>query len=599
MIKKLLEKLSQLVEALSRYPLTVIFLVAAAIINAMSINQNVDYSKWLLTFLMGGFLGMTLQVFWERFFNTRLSWFLTMGMALILTLGYFLLIENKTTIGVEIEVRTGVILLILLVAYIWVPVIKSELTFNESFMASFKAFFMTALFAGVLFLGCVVIITAIDQLLWAVSDKAFIHTLNVIGFLFAPVYFLSLGPVYPGASDKNRSSEKLKHNRKKLENACSCPKFLEILISYILIPLIFMYTVILIVYIIKNITGSFWTDNLLEPMLIGFAVTVILIYILASNFENKFAVWFRKVFPKLLIPIVLFQIAASVLKIQDTGITYSRYYVIIFGIFAAISGVVMSVNGVRKNGIIAAVLIGILLFSLIPPVDAFTISRTNQIDRLTNVLGRNGMLQTGDVVVANTSLSETDQKIIADTVDYLVMMEYSKNIPYLGEQFDMYNDFYNTFGFYYDEKSNSLKDSVFLNLDRQEPIDISNYDTLIEIDFYEQDQKVESDISYFKINGKKYALSWDKTADFKILKLTDEINQDLIQINMKEVFDYYNTVTIENSQLDQTALTANEATFIKENNEVAIALVAKNLNIEKSAQGNGGNGSFYVLIKIR
>lgn len=597
MIKKIIEKFSGLVEALSRYPLTVIFLAAAAIVNAMSINQNADYFKWLLIFLVGAFLGITLQVFWERFFDTWSYWFLFMGMVLALTLGYFLLIRDESIIGVETGIRTGVILFVLLVAYIWIPVIKSEISFNESFMASFKAFFITLLFSGVLFLGCTLIITAIDLLLFTVSEKSYIHTLNIIGFLFAPIYFLSLVPVYPGVSDKNRSSEKLNHNREKLKNACSCPKFLEILIAYILIPLISIYTVILAVYIIRNITGNFWTDNLLEPMLIGFAIAVILIYILASNLENKFAVWFRNIFPKLSIPIVLFQIVASVLKIQDTGITYSRYYVIIFGIFAVASGVVMSVLVVRKNGIIAAMLIGFLLFSIIPPVDAFTISRINQIDRLTNTLSRNGMLQEDDVVMANSSLSETDQKIIANTVDYLVKMDYSKEIPYLGENFDIDKDFYNTFGFYFDQNSNILEESVFLNLDMQAPIDISNYDTFVEAYYNEQDQKTESVFSHFKTKGKKYELSWDKTVDFEILKLTDETNQELIRINTEEVFDYYNTVATENSQLNKAALTADEATFIKENNQVTIALIAKSIDIEKS--GSGNNGNFYVLIKIR
>ena len=80
-------------------------------------------------------------------------------------------------------------------------------------------------------------------------------------------------------------------------------------------------------------------DNRLEPMLVAFAITVILVYILASKIENKIPQLFRKVFPKVLVPIVVFQIVSSVLRTQDTGITHGRYYVILFGIFAAVSGV--------------------------------------------------------------------------------------------------------------------------------------------------------------------------------------------------------------------------------------------------------------------
>ena len=57
--------------------------------------------------------------------------------------------------------------------------------------------------------------------------------------------------------------------------AAKCPKFFEILISYIIIPLIAVFTIILLVYIIKNIGGEFWSDNLLEPMIVSYSIFVI------------------------------------------------------------------------------------------------------------------------------------------------------------------------------------------------------------------------------------------------------------------------------------------------------------------------------------
>ena len=167
-----------------------------------------------------------------------------------------------------------------------------------------------------------------------------------------------------------------------IDEAAHCPKFLGVLISYILIPLIAVFTLILVVYIIKNIGGEFWTDNLLEPMLVAYAITVILVYILASEIENKFTAFFRKIFPKVLVPIVLFQITSSILSLTDTGVTHTRYYVILFGLFAAIAGILMSFLPVRKNGVIAALLIVFAVVSIVPPVDAFTVSRINQIDML-------------------------------------------------------------------------------------------------------------------------------------------------------------------------------------------------------------------------
>ena len=163
------------------------------------------------------------------------------------------------------------------------------------------------------------------------------------------MYFLSLIPIFPGVKNNSKNQEKMDLQKESIDESAHCPKFLEVLISYILIPLIAVFTLILVIYIIKNIGGEFWTDNLLEPMLVSYAITVILVYILASEIENKFTAFFRKVFPKVLVPIVLFQITSSILSLADTGVTHTRYYVILFGLFAAVSGVLLSFLPVKKR----------------------------------------------------------------------------------------------------------------------------------------------------------------------------------------------------------------------------------------------------------
>ena len=598
LLDKIWEKISSLVEALSRYPLTVAFLVAAVVVNAMAIEQDVDYTRYFLTFLVGAFLGFALQAGWERFSDKTSVRIAAMALGLVLTLGYFLIVRQYTSTSTETWIRTSIALFALLIAYIWVPVIKSEVSFNQGFMAAFKAFFNSLLFSGVLFTGITLIITAIDLLLFRVSDKSYLHTLNSVGILFTPIYFLSLIPVYPGAADKNRSPGQLEQNREKVHRAYQCPKFLEVLISYIVIPMLTVYTVILIIYIARNITGNFWIDNRLEPMLVSFAIAVILIYILVSNLENKVAEWFRKIFPKVLVPIVLFQIAASLLRIQETGITYGRYYAILFGIFAAVSGILMCFMAVRKNGIIAALLIGFSLFSIIPPVDAFTISRTSQAGRLTDILVENKMLE-NNTIRPNASVSEADKKIISDSVNYLVMMEYTTDISYLGADFDVYEDFYNTFGFYRYDENPYRQDSVYLNLNQQSPLNISGYETFVIANFYTMDEKMDPIICNFESAGKTYTLSRAKTGAAGALVLTNTDGQELMQIDMKDVFDQFDTSQSGNYKISKDFMNADEATYTEENDQAVISLVAMFVAIEKSGSEPLYNGDFYLLVHIK
>ena len=598
-IDKIKEKLSGLVEALSRYPLTVAFLMAAVVINAMAIQQEVDYTRYLLTFLMGAFLGITLQGAWERFYDRTSVRIVAMALCLTLTLGYFLIVRQYTSISMEIGIRSSVAIFAVFIAFTWIPVIKSEIRYNQSFMATFKALFNALLFSGVLFIGITLIITAIDLLLFDVSDKAYLHSLNCVGMLFFPIYFLSLIPIYPGLSNKNRPPEKVINDRGKLVRSCQCPKFLEVLVSYIVIPLLAAYTIILIIYIVGNITGDFWSDNRLESMLVSFAIVVIFIYILASSLENKVAEWFLKIFPKVLVPIVLFQIVASVLQIQEVGLTHGRYYAILFGIFAAVSGLWMSFMPARNNGVIAALLIGFSLFSIMPPVDAFTISRGNQVNRLTNTLVENKMLE-NEQVNPNGSVSEEDKKIISDAVDYLAMMAYTKEISYLGENFDVYEDFYSTFGFYRYEDNQYRQNSIYLSLNQQSPIDISGYETFMVLNYYQKKEKWDPLIGNFESGGKTYRLSREKTAEQGgALVLVDETGQELMRIDMKAVFDHFTTSLSGNYQTSKDSMNADEASFTIENDQAAISLIATSLAIEKTEAGTINNGDFYVLIQIK
>src|SRR5690606_16993463 len=124
------------------------------------------------------------------------------------------------------------------------------------------------LFTAVISAGLNSIIFAVDQLLFTLDHKANSHVLNVVLTLFAPIFFLSFTPPYPGKGDAGRQDGNLTLQDEKVAKAVDCPRILDILISYIVIPLTGVYTVILLAYVLLNIRGAFWTNNLLEPMLV-------------------------------------------------------------------------------------------------------------------------------------------------------------------------------------------------------------------------------------------------------------------------------------------------------------------------------------------
>ncbi|WP_342042735.1 hypothetical protein [Bacillus sp. OTU2372] len=93
-LKKFKEGLTGLTDAIGRFPLTTLFLLAAAVANAYSINTEKDDTKLLLTFILGAILSAVAQVGYERFFSTFSSRLALMGAAIILTGDTFSLLDQ-------------------------------------------------------------------------------------------------------------------------------------------------------------------------------------------------------------------------------------------------------------------------------------------------------------------------------------------------------------------------------------------------------------------------------------------------------------------------------------------------------------------------
>lgn len=267
-----------IIRAGSRYPLTVLFLLAVTLLNGNMINQEKDlYTNYLFTLFVGAILSGVAQQLHERFFYKQSQRFMLAAAACLLTIGYYFILPTADLYELEAGIKTSVFVFALVLLYILIPTIKKRLTFNESFIAAFKAFFITSLFTIVIAIGVSSILFAIDRLLFSIDDKLTLHVLNIVFSLFAPLYYLSFTPIYEDTKDKSVSKKEKIGIQEKLNEATSVPRMLEVLISYVFIPLTAVYTAILLAYIVINISSSFWTDNLLEPLLVSYAVVVIVV----------------------------------------------------------------------------------------------------------------------------------------------------------------------------------------------------------------------------------------------------------------------------------------------------------------------------------
>lgn len=574
---RLKQRVKGLSGALRRYLVSLGFLLGLVGINGLNI-QNYgfeQYDRLLATGIIGAMAGLVAQGIYEVFFHCRRKRWLLASAALVLTGSYYLMLTGTWGSSMIITLRTGVLVLALGVAFTWVPTIRSRLHFDQTFFIVFKAFFTALFFGGVIMLGGSLIIGATDQLLFNISYRAYPHTANIIFVLFSPMYFLSMIPRY--------------HiDGKEVEENLIWSRFLEILVSYIVIPLVSLFTLILILYILLNIRQDFWTDNLLEPMLVTYSILVIFLYLLSGTINNKPADLFKKIFPKVLVPIVAFQTLASILKVQEQGLTHGRYFVIVYGIFAIASGVIFSVYKSRKNGIVALLLVLLSLLSTIPPLDGFSVSRRSQVRQLETLLEENEMLMDGEIQRVS-DIPQEERRAIRSTLSYLAEMNYTEDLAWIPEDFNYYRDFEEVFGFSPDELENGgRRRHRSFQREYEEALEIGRYDYMLLVQFSStSDQPASKEVI---LNGEAYHIGWDGESLESFFLKDSDMSPELL-IPMEDI-----TQRLLEGENGHRGLSPQEATFYGRMNNVDMAVVVNHLDIQQENQELRYNGEAYILV---
>ncbi len=484
--------------AVERFPLTVVCLSCAAVLICYMISLHkgpeLFIQKLMFTFLFGSFLGIAAQFTHERFERLSKLRLAVYGIAAVVTVGYYLILWPAPNISFEVVIRTIVAVFAMFCLSLWVPSYQGRFDFNSITLIHFKALLTSVLYSGVLSAGCAAIIASVDTLLFNVNNDAYPYTMTIIWVLFATIYYLSLLPRF--------NSEDVTE-REYAEHMGDYPRFLEILISYIAIPLLTVYTLVLAAYFVKILVTWNWPSGQLGVMVLAYAAAGLTVYVLASRLENRFAGLYRMIFPKVLIPVVIMQLTSVAIRLNAYGVTESRYYVTLFGIFSIVCGLFLSFKPVSKNGIIALLAAGFAVFSVIPPVDAFTVSRVSQVTRLEKMLVAEGVLVDGKL----SPKADVSMKLKAEStsiLSYLDNRNYIKSVKWLPQNFNSYEDMKSTLGFEPSYVDNDIK-NFYASLDMQKPFNISGYDICVSR-FWNSMNKGNQPVTDFEVRGVKYQL---------------------------------------------------------------------------------------------
>lgn len=588
LIATLTQMLQGIKQAVERFPLTVFCLLSSTALTCYMISLNrtpeLIIQKLMFVFLLGSFIGVTAQFVCERFRCSSKRRFRIYGFAVLLTVLYYLSIASAPVIDYAVGARTAVAVFAMFCAFIWLPSLRSENDFNSVALIHFKSALTSGLYAGVLSLGLAALIAAIDILLFNVDYDVYGYMMAIVWILFATLNYLARLPHFHGEAAEARAY---------LAASSQYPRVLEILVAQIAIPLVAAYTLVLLSYFIKiGVTGD-WPIGQLGPMVLAYSAAGLLLFILASRLQGRMAVTYRRVFPKVLTPIVVMQLISVYIRLSAYGITESRYYLTLFGVFSLLVGIVLTLRPRTKNGFIAVLAAVLAIISIVPPVDAFTVSRNSQVSRLEQMLASAGILAQGQL----QPQADADLKVRMETtniLNYLDQRGHLSHVKWLPDDFSPYRDMQKALGFgpTYGH-SPDINEYFNASLQPQEALPVAGYDVLLQVNTYRQQQ----DIAYnFTIEGASYRLVLTSVGPLETrVAVQNAEGVDLVSTGLQEfVMALKDEVSHEKDMMGVAQMTLDVA-----NERCQLRIVFQNISAtfgDSSSQGI--DASMFIMIAI-
>ncbi len=564
-------------KALKRFPFTVLYIVLFTFFSINAIFNEIDtrdFPLFLNTLLMGIIFSMLIVVATERKKNNTLNYILNFLLIAILIIYYLTIPENLTG---KYFYRLAFIEVSGSIAILFAGFLKNgdnDDYWSYNFRA-FEKFLIAYVYAFVLQMGLFIAFELIDLLFHTNSNFKFNSSVSILSYVFfAGTLYLSMFP---------------KYNQEKIENY---PKVLQVLVFYILIPLVIIYFVILYVYFFKILASWQMPEGIVSYMVLTFSglgiLTLMAIYpVLKVTDKYKFVKQFSRYFFYMILPLLVLLFMAIFIRIKNYGITENRYYVVVLALWLAFVSIYSIINKFSKIIYIPASFVALMLLVSFGPWSSFNVAKHNQLKRLDKILTEHKAEQDSlNFINLNDSLySETYSivKYLTKTHGIDVLnKKYNLDISDTLDSYYAVDEFFNKMNInkisddstvtYY---SNDYRDNyLYFYGDYEKPLNITGYDYFYknfkDLEKYEINDSVSIKFDLNKhivkaeINEKEYKLDISNQLE-KIIKNKPKqliiVAEDPDIIKIEYVIYSLNAKKEENGKITFTYISADA--FIK------------------------------------
>lgn len=423
-------------KGIERFPVTVVFSLLLFIVAIFTIESDFyilpEEDLWIEYLIIAIPLSASVELVREKYLeNKNRKFFRAINFFGTILFIFVSKMFFKNYFAGEIINITATILIFYVLFYL-IPIVYRNENREKYLQSVVGNQIITIGFSIVLFLGLSAIVGTIDVLLINLPNTIYFDNFVFSASVFGVIFFVS----------------RLKGKDESLENY-SLPKIVEILICYILIPLILIYTAILYLYFVKIIFTLKMPKGVVSHLVLWYTAFSLFIIIMVTpiTFKNKFAKFYKKFFPMISVPLILLALFSINERIFQYGITENRYLVVILVIWLLFNMILYIVKNDVKWVLISYIFA--ILIAVFSPFNLVTVSINSQNKRLERLLIKNGIIQNGKITNKNDKVSIKSKNEIMSVIDYFYNNTSElkwKKIKILGKTYEKPEDFMKVIG---------------------------------------------------------------------------------------------------------------------------------------------------------
>ena len=433
-MKKIKENVKKLLlhfkSGFERFPVTII-LVFMHFITGIYIAEvrNFQSDEFIeINFLLFGsiFITAMFEMLYEKYFYKKNRW-LVRGVYSVITFAVSIIffVEYLRT-NDYYNVYFFTLIPISMVLFLLIPILRKKDNREKYLQSVFSNFVTTGIFAAVLWIGIEIILATVNYLFFYSGDSLFFRLTTYSFWFITEVFGVSLFLSLLKKPDDN------------IENY-EFPFIFNLLIKFVIIPLITIYTGVLYIYMARVIISMHLPKGLISHLVLWYTAFSVFIMILITPFtqKDKFFENFKKYFPYFSIPLIFASLFAVFQRTYQYGITENRYYVLI-SIFWLLFCMILYIRNMNVTGVFISLIICFII-SVYTPLSAKNVSNFSQSQRLKRMLVKYGALKDGKISKITQKLTNRQGSQIHTTIQYISDNSTIAKLNFKNEKGEVYS----------------------------------------------------------------------------------------------------------------------------------------------------------------